>query len=152
MAQTIYKLNTNPNAVVTNRMTRSVIQNLNEAGHLKRQFKNNIGSAITHVKKTHEEANERTPEDKRKDPHSYEEKKEARKAEVVKKRRMLSRARAARREAEEAQKVTKLGLEEWQDSNVSIGQAIKDKERERQQAAEDSMTELSRKAIDMMID
>lgn len=152
MAQTIHKLNTNPKAVVTNSMTKSVVKGLASAGHLKNQYKSNLGGAISTVKKTHLANSERSDDDKLKEPQTYGEKKAAKKAAAVHKRKMLARARWARREAEEAENTTKLGMEEWQNSKTSIGEAIKEKQRERQQQAEDDMSEMSRKAVDMMID
>ncbi|PIR04432.1 MAG: hypothetical protein COV59_01125 [Candidatus Magasanikbacteria bacterium CG11_big_fil_rev_8_21_14_0_20_39_34] len=161
IAKTIYKLNNDPHAVVTNRMTKAAVKALGEAGHLKGKWHQNVGAAITHVKHMHEKTSSNTdtshmsPEERLKNAKTWEEKKAAQKAESIQRRRLEARARQARQEAEDQEKGTKLGLKEWQESTTSIGEAVKQKERERKNQAEQDMSELERQSkqiIDMSID
>lgn len=124
--RTLFKLNSNPGAVVTNIMSKQAIKALGDAGVLRGKYQTNAGMAISHVQKMHEAgAPAATPAQKKEQEHA-----EARKA-----ARLQRLARARREEAEghltEAEvhdhrpgdiNKSSLGMKEWRGAKVSISQ------------------------------
>lgn len=100
IAKTIYKMNTNPNAVVTSKMSKSVIKALVDAGHVKPIYTSNLGSAIVKVRKAHLQEVTSGADDKKRELTPI----EKRRDEISKKRqagRLQELAREHRAEAEE---------------------------------------------------
>lgn len=122
---------------VSRGVARQTAQRLADAGYLKSRYASDVGLAARVIHTAAAEAAGAEIE-----PHTEAERKEHAKEDLEEKKKMWARARGERMEAAEKKAGAKrsIGLEEWQKSKTSIGQAVKDKERER------------REAVDVMID
>lgn len=143
VAKTIKKLNDDPNAVVTNKMTKDVVLAVGKTGMLKQKYQNNPGAAIVHVQGMFKASNAGQNADKSKNMSAD----EKAKAQVVEKKKMWARAREAHQEEDVKKKgvIKSIGLGEWQSSKGSISQALKEEKEHREE-------ELSSGVQDMVID
>ena len=158
VAKIIKKLNDDPNAVVTNIMSKTAIQALGAAGHLQSKYQDNLGAAIVHVQKAKQEAfstsaTSGSVNDVAQGTISVKpmlSDSEKRRQEAKHKILMWAQARERQSEGDKNVKVVRsLGLNEWQKSAASISKSIKEKEQERKRQAE---ADQRKKAVDLMID
>jgi hypothetical protein len=98
ISKTIHKMNTNPNAVVTNAMTKDVVSAMASSGHLKSRYGGNFGAAIAMVKKSHAATEDVDTTDPKK--MSPGQRKEWKKKEKIRKAHLKQRAKEERVEAE----------------------------------------------------
>lgn len=100
---------------------------------------------LEEVKKTEQQKHE----EQKKDETPVISKAEERRKEAKEKMRMWTLARERRQEADKKKAIRSLGLTAWQQSAISMGQAVKEKEEERKKKNED--LHAPNKAIDMPI-
>ena len=143
VTRTIYNLNTNPNAVVTNRQSKAVVATMRDQGHLKSRYKDNLGGAIRQVQRTYS-ANEPQKNDK-------EEKKLSTREQQKQERKQEARMQMLARERREEAEMEKKGIKYSVGRNVQVSanriggmsEEIKESEKDRFD---------KNQAIDMMID
>lgn len=144
--RTVYNLNTNPNAVVTNRESKAVVATMRDRGHLKTKYKDNLGGAIRQVQHTYS-AEEQPTTDKDGNPVKKLSKREREKQERKKEARMQMLARERRDEAEREKKGIKYSVgNNVQVSAKSTGGMSEDIKKTQKDRFE------KKQAIDMMID
>lgn len=130
VTKTLKKLNDDPNAVVTNKMTKDVVRAMGKANILKSKYQADPTKAIVHVKRMFgtTRVSNANPESWKNLPKEEREKK-------VKSfsNRMRERAREARSEenAKNPKAIRSLGLQDWQNAKGSISQVGKEKDIQR---------------------
>ena len=133
--RTLLRLNTNPDAVVTNIMSKQAINALSSAGMLKGKYQTNAGMAIGHVQKMHAAgATTMTPAQKKEQEHA-EASKEARFKDIARERREAAEGHLSEEEihthepAGKSVHDTSVGMKDWQAAKVGIGQVLEEKNR-----------------------
>src|SRR3989344_690369 len=129
--RTLLRLNTNPDAVVTNIMSKQAINALSSAGMLKGKYQTNAGMAIGHVQKMHAAgATTMTPAQKKEQEHA-EASKEARFKDIARERREAAEGHLTEEEVHDHNQgdihSTSMGMKGWQGAKVGIGQVLEEK-------------------------
>ncbi len=146
--KTVYNLNTNPEAVVTNRQSKAVVGVMRDRGHLKSKYHTRLGAAIHEVQRagaklsTSDTSKKHTDPDKPKPLSKREQQKETRRKEA----RMQMLARERREEEERKKRGAKYSAGKKgsisANQKASVSQEVQKAERDRNE----------KKAVDIMID
>ena len=150
--KTVYNLNTNPNAVVTNRQSKAVVGAMRDRGHLKERYHKNLGAAIHQVQRAHME---QTPVGKTKGkyPEGEEkpEKKLSKREKIKQEKRQQARMNALARERRAEDEMKKRGAKYSVGRNVQVSAKSSGGMSEEVKKSEKERFEKNQ-AIDMMID
>lgn len=145
LKKTLSNLQNNPEAVNFSNITITTKQAINKAlkPYLKGKYKNNLSGAVSHVKGMFKSP-EKAGADAKKD---IKVKFSKEKEQLAEKRRMWGRAREARQEKDLKKRgaIKSIGLNEWQSSKGSIGQALGEEKKKEKE-------ETSKEVQDMVID
>lgn len=148
--RTVYDLNTNPNAVVTNRESKAVVAAMRDRGHLKSEYHHNLGAAIHEVQRSHVEKIS-SGKITGKEDKEIQEKRPSRREKIRQEKRERARIDMLNRERREEAEMEEKGIRYTVGRNVQVSagnsggmsEEVKKSDRDRFE---------KNQAIDMMID
>ncbi|OGW88368.1 MAG: hypothetical protein A3A73_03010 [Omnitrophica bacterium RIFCSPLOWO2_01_FULL_50_24] len=131
--RTLLKLNTNPEAVLTNVMSKQAVQALGNAGMLQGKFQANHGMAISHVQKVHAAGAVTVTSAQKKEQEHAEARAGARFEDIARQKREEAEGHLTEEEihgpghGHDDIHSTSIGMKGWQGAKVGIGQVMEEK-------------------------